>query len=87
MLKGYKAEAQQVLDELFSEKLLPFKLSAREIKSVGAAEYLVYFHDSRLHSVDVSCREDRPFRDEFRAAILGRAGRVSGRLPKKPDDE
>ena len=87
MLKGYKAEAQQVLDELFSEKLLPFKLSAREIKSVGAAEYLVYFHDSRLHSVDVSCREDRPFKDEFRAALLGRAGRMSGRLPKKPPYE
>jgi len=83
MLKGYKMEAQQVLDELFGEHLLPLKLSAHEIKSVGAAEYIVYFHDSRLHSVDVSCGEDRPFKDEFRAAILERVGRMSGRLPKK----
>ena len=51
MLKGYKMEAQQVPDELFSDHLLPLKLSAHEIKSVGAAEYIVYFHDSRLHSV------------------------------------
>jgi hypothetical protein len=79
MLKDYKVEAQQILDELFSENLLPFKLSAREVKSIGATEYVVRFHDSRLHSVEVSCRQGQSFKDEFRSAVLERVKRLSGR--------
>jgi hypothetical protein len=83
MREEQKLIAQHVLDVLYNENLLPFRLFAREIKSIGAAEYIVYFYDSRLHSVDVSCRQGRSFEDEFRAALLGRAGRISGPLSPK----
>lgn len=83
MLEEQKAEAQQTLDELFRENLLPFQLYARNVESIGAGEYIVRFHDSRLHSLDVSCRQDQCFREVFRAAILERVKRISGPLHKK----
>lgn len=42
-----KYEAQQALDELFSERLLPFKLSAHQVEAIGPQEYLILFHHSR----------------------------------------
>ncbi len=74
-----KAEAQQVLDQLFGEQLLPFKLFARRVESIGLEEYIVRFHDSPLQSIDVSwCQsEGESFKDVFRAAVLERLGRMS----------
>lgn len=77
MLEEQRAEAQQVLDELFSEHLLPFKLSAHEVESIAPEEYIVRFHDSRLHSMDISCPEGHRFKDACRAAILERVKRLS----------
>ena len=78
MLREQKAEAQQALDELFSKHLLPFKLSAREVESIGLEEHIVRFHDSRLPSVDVSWPKGECFKDVFRTAILERVKRLSG---------
>ena len=79
----HRAEAQQSLDELFSEHLLPFKLSACLVESIGGEEYIVRFHDSRLRSVDLSWHEGQSFKDVFRTAILERLKQVSGPLYKK----
>ena len=83
MLEEQKVEAQEALDELFSEHLLPFKLSARNVESIGHEEYIVRFHDSRLSSVDISWPQGLRFKDVFRAAILERVNRMSGPLRRK----
>jgi hypothetical protein len=73
-----KTEAQQTLDELFAEGLLPFELSAQKIEAIGCEEYIVRFRDRRLRSVDISCRQGECFKDVFRVALLGRVKRLSG---------
>ena len=75
-----RREAQDALNEMNDEKLLPFKLHAGEVKDVGPAEYQVRINDSRIHSVDVSCRPGKSFKENFRVAVLERVKRVSGRL-------
>jgi hypothetical protein len=47
-------EAQSVLDALWTEKLIPFELTARKVESLGLEEYIVRFYDTRLRSVDFS---------------------------------
>ena len=79
-IQAMKLGAQETLDELFIERLLPFKLSARQVESLGMEEYIVRFHDSRLRSVDVSWKPGQTFKTIFRAAILGRVSRLSGPL-------
>lgn len=76
MLEDQKADAQQALDELFKAHLLPFKLSAYEIETNGSEEYIVRFHDSRLHSVDVLLPDGLNFKDVFRAAVLQRVNMI-----------
>lgn len=80
MFEEQKAEAQQAFDELFSEHIIPFKLSAQVIESIGGEEYVVRFHDSRLRSVEVLWRPGRSFKEVFRAAVLERVKRLSGPL-------
>jgi hypothetical protein len=65
-----RLEAEQVLYNLWSEKLLPFKLSARKVESTGVNGYLVRFYDSRFHSIDVSLSEGESFRETFTTAVL-----------------
>ena len=68
--ESQKADAQQALDELFSENLLPFKLSAFAVEAIGLQEYIIRFHDSRLNSVIVSWYEGLSFKDICRTAVL-----------------
>ena len=75
-IESMKLGAQQTLDELFAAGLIPFKLSARVVESIGEDEYIVRFHDSRLYSVDVSWQRDQPFSKVFRTAILDRITRL-----------
>jgi hypothetical protein len=72
-----KVGVQQTLDELFAESLIPFKLSARAVESIGMEEYIVRFHDSRLYSIDVSWQRGQTFKAIFRATILDRVARLS----------
>lgn len=76
MLEVQKKEAQQVLDELFSERLIPFKLSAHIVEAIGSGEYIVRFNDSRLRSVDLSWQEGQSFKDVFRTAVVERMKRL-----------
>ncbi len=69
-LDSLKLEAQQALDELFTEDALPFKLTAHRIEIRAFDEVVVLFHDSRLHSVVVTCHADESFKQGVRAAVL-----------------
>jgi len=71
-----KLGVQQTLDELFAESLIPFKLSARAVESIGREEYIVRFQDSRLYSIDVSWQRGQTFKAIFRATILDRVKRL-----------
>jgi hypothetical protein len=71
-----KMEAQQTLDELYMEGLLPFRLSAHKVEFLGMNEYIVRFYDSRLNSLDLSLRRDEVFRAVFRATLLSRVARL-----------
>jgi hypothetical protein len=81
-------EAQQALDELLKEQLLPFKLSAAKVVHIGLDEYVVRFYDSRLHSVDITCNEGESFKHVVREAVLGRVKRLGGPLRTRlPHDQ
>jgi hypothetical protein len=45
-----RVQAQQVLDELLKEGLIPFALTAYDINTNGRGEYVVHFNDSRIRS-------------------------------------
>ena len=75
-LETMKLGAQQTLDELFDQNLIPFILSALVVESLGMEEYIIRFHDSRLRSLDISWRRGQAFKTVFRAAILDRVTRL-----------
>jgi hypothetical protein len=74
------AEAQQVLDALRRERLIPFSLTAYKIEANGLGEYMISFNDSRIHSCRFSWKQGEDFREVFRAAIIARVNRRSGPL-------
>jgi hypothetical protein len=76
-INAMKLGAQQTLDELYAVRLIPFKLSARVVESLGCQEYIVRFHDSRLRSIDISWQQDQAFKSVFRAAVLARVARLT----------
>ena len=80
MLDDRKTEAQQVLDELYSENLVPYKLTAYVAEMIGPATYVIRFHDSRIHCVDFSCRYEHSFKDALRSAVLAEFARINGRV-------
>ena len=78
-----EAEAQQVLDELWNEELIPFPLSVGKVIKVSD-EYTIHFHDARMRTVDVQADEDHSFKDAVRAAVLARVAKLSGPLTNWP---
>jgi len=78
-----EAEAQQVLDELWSEKAVPFALSVGKITK-GIGEYTIHFHDSRIRTACIPLTEHHSFRDMVRAAVLARVAQISGPLQSSP---
>jgi hypothetical protein len=78
-----EAEAQQVLDELLNEKLIPFALNVGKITK-GIGEYTIHFYDSRIHSARVSLTKGHSFKDLVRPAVLTRVQKMSGPLKSQP---
>lgn len=76
-----EAEAQQVLDQLWSEKLIPLELSVGKITK-APGEYTIHFHDSRIRTARVPFSGSHEFSDLFRSAVLDRVARISGPLRK-----
>lgn len=69
-----KAEAQQVLDELWSEKLIPFPLNVVKI-SKAPGEYTIHFYGSRIRPARIARTKGRSFRDLVRSAVLARVAK------------
>jgi hypothetical protein len=80
MIEEQTAATQQVLDELLSEKLIPFALIAYGVNTNGRGEYVVPFRDSRIHSCRFFWKEGENFKQVVRAAVLERVNRMSGPL-------
>jgi hypothetical protein len=74
--KTMRTEAQQTLVELYVAGLLPFKLVAHVVESLGMDEYIIRFYDSRLFSLDLSLPSNQDFKTVFRSAILSRVARL-----------
>ena len=72
-------EAQQVLDELWSERLIPFSLSVGKITKDLEA-YTLHFYDSRMSTTCVPLTERALFRGMVRSAVLDRVTKLSGPL-------
>jgi hypothetical protein len=77
-----EAEARQVLDELWSEKLTPFPLRVGKITK-GMGEYTIHFYDSRISTARVPLLKGHSFRDMVRSAVLARVAEMSRPLKKK----
>lgn len=76
-----EAEAQQVLDELWAEKLIPFPLTVGKITK-APAEYTLHFYDSRIRTARVPLTKGHSFREMVRSAVLERVAKMSGPLKK-----
>jgi hypothetical protein len=76
-INAMRLGAQQTLDELFAESLIPFRLSAYVVDSLGSQEYIIRFHDSRLRSIDISWQRGQTFKSVFRTAVLARVARLT----------
>lgn len=76
-------EVQQVLDELWSEKAIPFALSVGKLTK-GIGEYTIFFHDSRIRSARILLTEHSSFKDMVRTSVLARVAQMSGPLPVSP---
>jgi len=76
-----EAEAQGVLDELWSEKVIPFALSVGKLTK-GMGEYTIHFHDSRIRTARILLTAHSSFRDMVRTSVLARVAQMSGPLQK-----
>jgi len=71
-----KLRVQETLDELLSEHLIPFELTAQKVNADGLGEYEVPFYDSRMHSIRFSWKDGGFFKEVVRAAVLDRVKRM-----------
>ena len=80
-------EAQEVLDALWNDRLIPFPLRVGKITKAPGA-YTIYFYDSRMNSAAVPLTPGLSFREMVRTAVLLRVDRLSGPLKawKKSDE-
>jgi hypothetical protein len=70
---------QATLDELSSEHLIPFKLTAQRVNSDGPGKYVVPLYDSRIHSFEFSWTDGGlSFGEVIRSAVLDRVKRMDG---------
>ena len=78
-MENIKVRVQATLDELNSEHLIPFKLTAHGISADGPGKYVVPFYDSRIHSFEFSwTRGASSLREVVRAAVLDRVRSMGG---------
>ena len=73
-----EAVAQQVLDELWSEKLIPSALNVVKI-SKAPGEYTIHFYGRGIRTARIALTRGRSFRELVRSAVLARvAKKMSG---------
>lgn len=72
-IEDMKLKVQETLDELLTERLIPFELTAHQVNADGLGEYEVPFYDSRIHSMRFSWTDGgSSFKEVVRAAVLDR---------------
>jgi len=54
---------QETLDELFSEHLIPFALTAYKVSADGPGAYTIPFRESRIHSISFFWKNDESFKE------------------------
>ena len=70
MLRKYQAETQQVLNDLFVDKMIPIQLTAHKVTEENRSEIRIHFYDSRLHSVIVELRNAISIKQQVRESVL-----------------
>jgi len=82
-----EADAQQVLDELWKEKLIPFRLNVGKITE-DSAEYTIHFYDSRIRTASIPMTNNRSFKALLRDAVLACVAQLgpSKNAPNKVSD-
>ena len=78
-----EAEAQEVLDELLAEKLIPFALNVGKITK-APDEYTIHFYDSRITTAHVPLTKGDSLRALVRSAVLDRVANISSPLKSSP---
>ena len=61
---------QETLDELFMERLIPFRLTAHKVNPDGPGDYILPFCDSKIDSVSFSWKNGESFKEVLRSAIV-----------------
>lgn len=74
-----EAEAQEVLDELWSENLIPFELNVGQLTK-ASGRYIIHFHDSRMRTAPVPLTQGQSWKEMVRTAVLARVKKLSGPL-------
>lgn len=69
-IENMKLGVQETLDELFSARLIPFKLTAYKVNADGPGEYVARFQDSRVHSIRFFRKDGESFREAVRTSAL-----------------
>lgn len=75
MLDQHLIDIQRALDDLFANRLIPFRLVARKITEEYQGEVTVHFYDSRFRSVTVGALNGDSLAPQVRAAVLQRLAR------------
>jgi hypothetical protein len=74
-----ESEAQQVLDDLWNERLVPFELRVGKITK-ASGEYTIHFHDSRIRTAPIPLIKGQSWAQMVRVAVLARVAKMSGPL-------
>jgi hypothetical protein len=78
-IEKMKLRVQATLDDLIGEHLIPFRLTAQNVNTIGPGKYVVPFYDSRIHSFEFSWTDGGPsLKEVVRAAVLGRVKKMDG---------
>ena len=79
-----EGQAQHVLNEMWSAKLIPFALNVGKITK-DRDEYTIHFYDSRIRMAHVLLTKGCSFSDMVRSAIVDSVSKMSRPLTKSPN--
>ncbi len=69
-IENTKVRIQETLDELFSERLIPFRLTANKMNADSTGVFTIPFSDGRIPSIRFSWKNGESFKEVIRAAIV-----------------
>jgi hypothetical protein len=77
-----EGQVQAVLDEMLTEKLIPFALHVGKITK-AENHYTIHFYDSRIATAEVELVKGQSLEQTVRTAVLARVANMSGPLITK----